>query len=70
MDCSLHPWDFPGKNTGVGCLTPMGFLPGSFTHGFPGKNTGVGYLTLLQGIFLDQTRISYISCIGRQFLYH
>ena len=21
MDCLLHPWDFPGKNTGVGCIS-------------------------------------------------
>ena len=34
----LCPWDFPGKNTGVG--------------DFPGKNTGVGCHFLLQGIFL------------------
>ena len=41
----LCPWDFPGKNTGVGCC----FLP--------------------QEIFLTQDG-TYISCIGRQILYH
>ena len=43
-DMLLCPWDFPGKNTAVGCHF------------------------LLQGIF--PTHISYISCIGRQVLYH
>ena len=32
------------------------------------KNIGVSSLSLLQGIF--RTHISYISCIGRQVLYH
>ena len=40
----------------------------------PGKNTGVGcgLCTLLQGISWprDRTRISYVSGIGRQLLYH
>ena len=37
-----------------------------------GKDTGVGCHTLLQGIFQiqDQTRVSYVSCIGRWILYH
>ena len=42
-------------------------------HGnFPGKNTGVGCHFLVQGIFptQDQIRISSVSCIGRQILYH
>ena len=40
--------------------------------GSPGMNTGVGCHALLQGIFLtrDQTQVSYVSCIGRQVLYH
>ena len=44
----LHPWDFPGKNTGVGCHA------------------------LLQESFPTQgrTQLSYVSCIGRQVLYH
>ena len=39
---------------------------------FPGKNTGVGCHFLFQGIFPTQgsTRISCISCTGRQILYH
>ena len=38
----------------------------------PGKNTGVGCHALLQGIFLTQASafVSYMSCIGRQLLYH
>ena len=47
--------------------------PGSSVHvDSPGKNTGVGCQALLQGIFLiqDPTKDSYVSCIGRQFLYH
>ena len=37
----------------------------------PGKNTGVGCHVLLQGIFppKDQTRISFVSCIGKQVLH-
>ena len=37
-----------------------------------GKNTAVGCHALLQGVFLtrDQTQVSYVSCIGRGFLYH
>ena len=36
----------------------------------PGKNTGVGCHALLQGILWprDRTRVSYISCIGRQVM--
>ena len=39
---------------------------------FLGKNTGMACHFLLQGIFQpeDQTRVSCISCIGRQILYH
>ena len=47
--------------------------PGFFVHGiFPGKNTAVGCHFILQGIFLDrgQTHVSWISCLGRQILYH
>ena len=38
----------------------------------PGKNTGVGCHALLQGILLTQgsNQCSYVSCIGRQVLYH
>ena len=38
----------------------------------PSKNTGVGSHSLLQGIFptRDQTRVFYVSCIGRRGLYH
>ena len=46
---------------------------GSSVHGdAPGKNTGMNCHVLLQGIFLTQgsTRISYVSCISRQVLYH
>ena len=48
-------------------------LPGSSVHGeSPGKNTGVGCHVLPQRIFWtrDRTCISYVSCIGRQVLYH
>ena len=39
---------------------------------FPGKNTKVGCLFLLQRIFLtnDWTHLYYITCTGRQILYH
>ena len=38
----------------------------------PGVNTGVGFHALLQGSSQprDRTCISYVSCIGRQVLYH
>ena len=36
--------------------------------GFSGKNTGGGCHFLLQGIFLTQTRVSYVSCIADRFL--
>ena len=34
MDCLLCPWDFPGRNNGVGCHFPLlggpsGLIPGS-----------------------------------------
>ena len=37
-----------------------------------GKNTGVGCHSFLQGIIRlrDWPHASYVSCIGRQFLYH
>ena len=52
----------------------MDWSPPSFTvHGnSPGKKTGLDCQALLQGIFptLDETYTSFISCIGRQILYH
>ena len=48
-------------------------LPGSPVHGdSPGKNTGMGCHALLQGIFPTQgsNRVSWVSCIGREILYH
>ena len=49
-------------------------LPGSFLCPWdsPGKNTGVGCHALLQETpwARDWTHISYVSCIGRQVLYH
>ena len=38
----------------------------------PGKNTGVGCHALLQGSspHRDGTRVSYVTCIGRQVLHH
>ena len=49
----LHPWDFPGKSTGVGChrLLPHGLYS---PWNSPGQNTGVGSLSLLQQIFPTQ----------------
>ena len=47
--------------------------PGSSVHGdSPGRNIGLGCPFLLQGSSQprDQTRISCVSCIGRQILYH
>ena len=40
--------------------------------GFPGENTGVGCHALPRGPFWprDHTCFSYVSCIGRQVLYH
>ena len=62
---ALPPWDFSGKNTGVGChfllqeshsvvsdsLQPHGLYS---PWNFPAQNTGVGNLSLLQGIFPTQ----------------
>ena len=47
-------------------------LPGSFVHGdSPGKNTGVDCHALLQGICTEGSNpCLYVSCIGRQVLYH
>ena len=47
-------------------------LSDSSVHGILQARSGVGYHALLQGIFLtrDQTRVSYVSCIGRHVLYH
>ena len=49
-------------------LRPHGVQPARLS--IPGKNTGVGCHFLLQGIFLtqDRTRISWVSCTGRQIL--
>ena len=67
----LCPWDFPGKNTGLGChfllqniFPTQGLNPGLLHcrrilyHLPPGKpkNPGVGNLSLLQEIF--PTRVS------------
>ena len=48
-------------------------LPGSSVHGnSPGKNTGVGCMPSYRGSPQprDQICVSYVSCIGRQILYH
>ena len=66
----LWPWDFPGKNTGVGCHTLLqGIFPTQgwnpclphcrwilyhLSHQGEPKNTGVGSLSLLQGNFPTQ----------------
>ena len=55
-------------------LRPHGLQPTRFLcpwH-FPDKNTGVGCCFVLQSIFLTQprTRVSSVSCISKQFLYH
>ena len=60
----LHPWDFPGKSTGVGChsllwkwLSCVQLFVSPWTilsTNSPGQNTGVGSLSLLQGIFQTQ----------------
>ena len=57
------------------CLRPHGLQPTRLLCPWasPGKNTGVGCHLLLRGIFptlLVQTHVSYVSCIGRQVLYH
>ena len=47
--------------------------PGSSVHGdSSGNNTGVDRHALLQWIFppREQTCVSYVSCVGRQVLYH
>ena len=49
--------------------------PGSFVRGiFQVRNTGVGGHFHLQGIPpnwpMDQTHVSWVSCTGRQILYH
>ena len=37
MDCILHPWDFPGKSTGVDCHFPLQgiFLTQGSNHSLP-----------------------------------
>ena len=58
------------------CLTlrPYGQQPARFLRPWdsPGKNTGGGGHALLQGIFPTQrlNHIFYVSCTGRQVLYH
>ena len=55
-------------------LSPYGLQPTRLLCPWdtPGKNTGVGCHFLLQGVFPAQrsNHISYVSCIGRQVLYH
>ena len=71
------PWDFPGKNTGVGgipqarILEWVGFPRQEYWSGwdFPGKNTGVGCHALLQGIFPTQ-RLNPGLLRCRRILYH
>ena len=55
-------------NKGIRVSTRPDFIDGIS----PGKNIGVGCHTLLQGIFPTQVSNtdSYVSCIGRQGLYH
>ena len=49
----LHPWDFQGKSTGMGCHC---LLPHELYRPWnsPVQNTGVGSLCFLQGIFPTQ----------------
>ena len=89
----LHPWDSPGKNTGVGCnfllqhmkvksevaqscptlSNPMDCsLPGSSIHGiFQARVLEWVAISFSRGSSQprDQTRISCVSCIGRQIPY-
>ena len=55
-------------------LRPCGLYPAKLLCPWdsPGNNTGVSCHTLLQGIFPNQgwNPVSYVSCIGRQVLYH
>ena len=37
MNCSLHPWDFPGKSTGVGCHCQNAKVGSQETRGVTGK---------------------------------
>jgi len=51
----------------VGCSPP-----GTTVHGFPGKNTEWFAISYSRGSswYRDQTHISWVTCIGRQILYH
>ena len=69
-----HPWDSPGKNTGVGChfllqiCNPMEPARLLCPWNSPGKNTGVGSHSLVQGIFSTQgSNLGRLHC--RRTLY-
>ena len=86
-DCLEHqglhsPWNFPGKNTGVGSLSLLQGIFPRIEHRSPAlqadslpaelqgksKNTGVGSLSLLQQIFPTQeSNRGLLHC--RQILY-
>jgi len=75
------PWDFPGKNTRVGCIshqaslsrdwTQVSCIVGRFSTSWATrkpKNTGIGSLSLLQGIFpTRKSNQGLLHC--RQILY-
>ena len=67
-ECVLSHFSHVGLFATLGTLARQAPL----SMGFSRHDTGVGCHTLLQGIFLtrDGTRVSYISCIGKQVLYH
>ena len=78
-DGLYSPWNYPGQNTGVGCLSLLqGIFPTQVSHiqadSLPAeaqrkpKNTGMGSLSLLQRIFpIQESNQGLLHC--RQILY-
>ena len=78
----LHPWDSPGKNTGVGChfllqctaVVSNSLRPHGLQHtrllcpwNSPGKSTGVGCHALVQRIFQIQgSKLQLLRLLYRQ----
>ena len=63
-----HPWDSPGKNTGVGCHFLLQ-CQAPLSMEFSRQEYWSGYHSLLQGIFLTQgLNLGLLHC--RQILYH
>ena len=61
---ALHPWDFPGKNTAVGC---QALLQGIFpTQGWDLPNSGMESVSLASPTLAGGFFTAFVLCWGKR----